>query len=172
MICHVKALPSPIGELILAATETAVVALIWNREELGRIGIAAWTEDGTCALLEEAERQLGEYFQGRRDSFDLPLEFQGTAFQKRVWSALKKIPFGKTWSYQELARRVGSPGAVRAVGSANGRNPLCIFIPCHRVVRLSGELGGYAGGLDNKAFLLNLESGPRRLGADAVPIPC
>ena len=82
-----------------------------------------------------------------------------TEFQLRVWSELRKIPFGKTWSYRELAERVGNPGAVRAVGSANGRNPVCIFIPCHRVVRTGGELGGYAGGLENKALLLDLENG-------------
>lgn len=158
MTHYVKVLASPIGDLVLAATETTVVALIWKLEDLERVGVDAWEEGATCALLLEAERQLEEYFRGERDRFDLPLDFRGTDFQKRVWTELGKIPFGKTWSYQELARRVGSPGAVRAVGAANGRNPVCIFIPCHRVVRLSGDLGGYAGGLETKAFLLKLES--------------
>lgn len=158
MTYYMKTLPSPIGNLILAATEKKVVALVWSREELKRIGIPAWKEGPTCDMLEEAAKQLGEYFRGERRKFGLPLELQGTAFQKRVWTELAKIPFGKTWSYQELARRVGNPGAVRAVGTANGRNPVCIFIPCHRVVRLSGELGGYAGGGGIKAFLLDLES--------------
>lgn len=161
MTYYVKTLSSPVGELILATTDNSVVALTWNREDLGRIGITSWEEGESCALLEKAKNQLGEYFRGSRETFDLPLEFQGTVFQQRVWNELRKIPFGNTWSYQELAGRVGSPGAVRAVGSANGRNPVCIFIPCHRVVRLSGELGGYAGGLENKAYLLNLESAPR-----------
>lgn len=161
MTYYMKTLSSPVGELILATTDNSVVALTWNREDLGRIGIASWEEGESCGLLEKAKNQLGEYFRGSRESFDLPLECQGTVFQQRVWNELKKIPFGRTWSYQELAERVGSPGAVRAVGSANGRNPVCIFIPCHRVVRLSGELGGYAGGLENKAYLLTLESAPR-----------
>jgi methylated-DNA-[protein]-cysteine S-methyltransferase len=155
---YVKTLSTPMGKMILGTSETSVIALVWKKEELERIDSAAWQEGSTCSLLNEAEKQLQEYFQRGRQAFDLPLQLQGTAFQKRVWTELKKIPFGKTWSYQELAKRVGNPGAVRAVGTANGRNPICIFIPCHRVVRLSGELGGYAGGLDNKAFLLGLES--------------
>jgi methylated-DNA-[protein]-cysteine S-methyltransferase len=108
-------------------------------------------------LLLRAETQLGEYFRGSRKRFDLPLDLRGTAFQRKVWAELGKIPFGATWSYRELAERIGNPGAVRAVGTANGRNPVCILIPCHRVVRVSGDLGGYAGGLENKAFLLELE---------------
>jgi methylated-DNA-[protein]-cysteine S-methyltransferase len=153
-----KTLTTPVGKLALVTSEDSVLALVWDREGLeNRIGIPEWREGPACALLKSAEKQLGEYFRGQRDRFDLPLKLQGTDFQKRVWAELRKIPFGRTWSYQELARHVGSPAAVRAVGTANGRNPLCIFIPCHRVVRLSGELGGYAGGLENKARLLELE---------------
>jgi methylated-DNA-[protein]-cysteine S-methyltransferase len=158
MTHYVKTLSTPMGKMILGTSETSVIALVWKKEALERIGIAAWKEGPTCTVLKEAEKQLQEYFQGNRQAFDLPLQLQGTAFQKRVWTELRKIPFGKTWSYEELARRVGNTGAVRAVGTANGRNPICIFIPCHRVLRLSGELGGYAGGLDNKSFLLGLES--------------
>lgn len=156
----IKALATPLGDLVLAVTETAVVALVFRKSELKRLGITAWREDGTSPLLEEAERQLREYFRGERTRFDLPLDLKGTDFQRRVWAELRKIPFGKTWSYQELAQRVGNPKAVRAVGTANGRNPACIIVPCHRVVRLSGEIGGYAGGVDKKVFLLKLEKPP------------
>ncbi len=152
------ALDTPVGELALVTTEHSVVALLWDKNELPRLGIPSWEPGPSCDLLEEAEKQLREYLSGERSRFELPLEPRGTPFQQRVWSALCEIPFGQTWSYQRLALRVENPGAMRAVGSANGRNPLCIFIPCHRVVRLSGELGGYTGGLDKKTFLLKLES--------------
>lgn len=155
MQCSVKDLDTPVGTLVLAATTGSVLALTWTREDLVRLGITADAEGG--GLIEEAEGQLGEYFRGERTRFDLPFRLQGTPFQQRVWSELARIPYGKTWSYRELAGRVGSPDAVRAVGSANARNPVCIFIPCHRVVRSSGELGGYAGGAENKAKLLRLE---------------
>lgn len=153
----VKTVRTPVGPVVLAASGAAVAALVWTREELRRLGVAEARAGATCDLLEAAESQLEEYFQGRRDRFDLPFELRGTDFQKRVWSELANIPYGETWSYRELAAKVGSPGAVRAVGSANGRNPVSIFIPCHRVIRSTGELGGYAGGLDRKSFLLDLE---------------
>lgn len=153
----IKVLASPMGELILAATETALTALVFRKTELKRLGIASWREDCPSPLLAEAERQLREYFRGERTRFDLPLDLKGTDFQRKVWAELRKIPFGKTWSYQELAGRVGNPMAVRAVGTANGRNPACIIVPCHRVVRLTGAIGGYAGGVEKKAFLLDLE---------------
>ncbi|HKP98019.1 MAG TPA: methylated-DNA--[protein]-cysteine S-methyltransferase [Fibrobacteria bacterium] len=159
MKCHAKTLRTPVGNLILAATDKAVVALVWEKDGLGRLDLQPEKAGASCPMLEEAEKQLGEYFRGARDRFDLPFELKGTEFQMRVWNELRKIPFGETWSYRELAERVGNPGAVRAVGSANGRNPVSIFIPCHRVVRTGGELGGYGGGLENKAFLLDLENG-------------
>lgn len=169
MTVYVKTLETPIGKLLLAADEKAVLALVWKREDLRRSGIEAWVAAPGCALVEKAEKQLREYFRGERTGFDLPLAVKGTPFQEKVWAELRKIPFGGTWSYQELARRVGNPGAVRAVGTANGRNPVCVFIPCHRVVRASGELGGYAGGVEHKSWLLELErkgylsgGGPRR----------
>ncbi len=105
--------------------------------------------------------QLGEYFAGKRTSFDVPMALEGTDFQLRVWSQLRSIPYGETISYGELARRVGNPKASRAVGSANGRNPIAIFVPCHRVIAGDGSLGGYGGGLDRKAVLLDLERSGR-----------
>lgn len=157
MTVFVKTLETPIGRLLLAADGKSVLALVWKPEDLRRPGIESWVEAPGTPLLEQAERQLREYFRGERTGFDLPLAAKGTPFQEKVWAELRKIPFGGTWSYQELAKRVGNPGAVRAVGTANGRNPVCVFIPCHRVVRATGELGGYAGGVAHKAWLLELE---------------
>jgi methylated-DNA-[protein]-cysteine S-methyltransferase len=108
-------------------------------------------------ILCEAERQLVEYFAGRRTQFDLPLEPRGTEFQRKIWQALKAIPFGQTRSYLDLAKAVGSPRAVRAVGAANGKNPLSIVVPCHRVIGADGRLVGFAGGVETKAKLLALE---------------
>lgn len=107
-----------------------------------------------------AEQQLAEYFSGQRKVFDLPLEFTGTDFQKRVWSALLTIPYGETRSYADIAKQVGSPKAVRAVGLANSKNPISIIVPCHRVIGSDGKLTGYAGGLHNKEYLLRLEHAP------------
>ena len=149
-------LETPVGELVLTVDRHHVLGLGWKRD-----GAAPTRRDGPEArdfpLLAEAGKQLREYFAGTRKDFDLPLRPHGTAFQARVWEELRKIPFGETLSYRDLARHVGNPGAMRAVGSANGKNPICIFIPCHRVVRHSGELGGFAGGAGNKALLLDLE---------------
>ena len=110
-------------------------------------------------MLTRAARQLAEYFAGTRRTFDLPLAFtaRGTPFQQKVWRALLTIPFGETRSYGEIAAQIGSPRAVRAVGAANGRNPISIVAPCHRVVGANGKLTGFAGGLENKAYLLALE---------------
>jgi methylated-DNA-[protein]-cysteine S-methyltransferase len=112
-------------------------------------------------VLVDAERQLKEYFAGRRRRFDVKLDVSGTPFQKAVWNALLTIPFGETRSYAQIARQIGNPTAVRAVGAANGRNPVSIVTPCHRVVGSSGALTGFAGGLDVKARLLALESAGR-----------
>jgi methylated-DNA-[protein]-cysteine S-methyltransferase len=114
-------------------------------------------------VLKAAERQLGEYFAGNRNTFDLPLAAVGTPFQRRVWDALRKIPYGETISYGELARRVGQPTAARAVGLANGKNPISIVVPCHRVIGSSGKLIGYGGGLGRKQTLLALERTRDRL---------
>jgi methylated-DNA-[protein]-cysteine S-methyltransferase len=161
MNCKTRTIDSPVGKLILAASGEGVAALAWSRKHLESLGLRGTEADTSHAILDEAERQLGEYFRGERTRFDLEFELNGTEFQVRVWNALKTIPYGKTWSYRELAVKVGSPEAVRAVGTANGRNPVSIFIPCHRVVRLNGEMGGYAGGIDIKTFLLDLERNRR-----------
>ena len=131
-------------------------------------------DDGPAArLLREAAQQLREYFAGRRREFSLPLAPQGTAFQQQVWQALQRIPYGHTWSYAELARHIGRPQATRAVGAANGRNPIPILIPCHRVIGADGSLVGFGGGLPTKVALLRLESGQHTLAspADAHPAP-
>jgi O-6-methylguanine DNA methyltransferase len=118
---------------------------------------------GSNRWLTALEAQLGEYFAGKRRDFDLPLRYPGTPFQEKVWSALLKIPYGTTCSYKDVAQKVGSPGAVRAVGTANGMNRIAIVIPCHRVVNANGDLGGYGGGLWRKRLLLDLEQGQRTL---------
>jgi len=148
--------------MTLVADDRALVGLFWDGEEGGAgagLDAAAKENMGANAALDAGARQLEEYFAGKRARFDLPLDPAGSAFQRSVWAQLQSIPYGETWSYRELALRVGNPGAARAVGAANGRNPLCILIPCHRVVRASGDLGGYSGGMQRKAFLLDLEKG-------------
>ena len=129
-------------------------------EDRGVLIRFCWGGDGTdeSPLLLDAERQLQEYFRGKRKTFELPLSPTGTAFQKAVWSALMEIPYGETRSYAEIAARIGNPRACRAVGMANHRNPLPVFIPCHRVIASDGNLAGYAGGLSIKVALLALES--------------
>lgn len=145
---HSLTIPSPAGPLTL--TEEAGA--------LARIGFADGGAADRTPLLERAARQLEEYFAGRRREFDLPLAPAGTPFQREVWRALQRIPYGETRSYGEVAAMVGRPRACRAVGMADNRNPLPIVIPCHRVVGASGELVGYAAGLDIKRKLLALES--------------
>jgi methylated-DNA-[protein]-cysteine S-methyltransferase len=116
--------------------------------------------------LDEAAAQIGEYFGGTRSAFDLDVRFRGTAFQQRVWGALREVPFGTTVSYGQLAARLGRPGAARAVGHANGRNPIPLVVPCHRVIGSTGDLTGYGGGLDAKRFLLDFESRVRAQPGD------
>jgi methylated-DNA-[protein]-cysteine S-methyltransferase len=148
---------TPTGPMTLVAHDRALLALVWDETELGRLGLAQ-AVPGANGPLESGARQLEEYFRGERKDFDLPLDPEGTDFQRAVWGQLGRIPYGSTLSYRELALRVGNPGAVRAVGTANGRNPLCVLIPCHRVVRATGEPGGYAGGMERKIFLLGMEA--------------
>ena len=149
-------LETPIGTLLIAGDESAV-----RRIALPKRGKAARPEPGWQASARgpvgEAVRQLREYFAGRRVDFDVPLAPEGTAFQRAVWQRLREIPYAETISYGELARRVGNPKASRAVGSANGANPLPIVIPCHRVIASDGTLGGFGGGLPTKQSLLELE---------------
>ena len=153
-------MPSPVGLLTLVASDTGLAAILWENDDPKRVPLAITGEDASHPVLRDAERQLKEYFAGTRTAFDLPLDFQGTDFQKRVWAALLAIPFGETRSYGEIARALGNPGAGRAVGAANGRNPISIIAPCHRVIGASGKLTGFAGGLEAKARLLALETRP------------
>lgn len=144
---------SPIGPLLLTSDGTSVTRLYMNESYVD----PSWSS-APCAVLEEAVRQLKAYFSGDRRDFDLPLDGAGTGFQKTVWRELALIPYGVTISYGELARRIGQPSASRAVGLANGRNPISIVVPCHRVIGANGTLTGYGGGLDNKRWLLEHES--------------
>jgi methylated-DNA-[protein]-cysteine S-methyltransferase len=149
---------SPVGELTLIATAKGLAAILWENDDPARVRVKAAVEDKNHPVLRAAERQLQAYFAGRRKAFDLALDFDGTPFQRKVWSALLKIPFGETRTYAEIARAIGRPKAVRAVGAANGRNPISIIAPCHRVIGANGVLTGFAGGLETKAKLLELES--------------
>ncbi|QIB04971.1 methylated-DNA-[protein]-cysteine S-methyltransferase [Pseudomonas sp. 43mfcvi1.1] len=152
-----KTIPSPVGQLILVARETRLAAILWENERLNRVRLGPLEEDIQHPVLKETERQLLEYFAGQRRRFELELDFAGTDFQIRVWQALLSIPFGETRSYRDIAIQIGQPTAVRAVGAANGRNPISIIAPCHRVIGSSGSLTGFAGGLAAKQFLLSLE---------------
>ena len=156
-----KWVDSPIGKLKLVATGEGLAGILWEKERPGRVRLNARVADPSDAVLVEAERQLDEYFRGRRKAFSLKLDFAGTAFQRQVWTALLTIPFGETRSYAQLARQIEKPTATRAVGAANGRNPIAIVAPCHRVIGASGSLTGFAGGLEAKAYLLALEAGTR-----------
>jgi methylated-DNA-[protein]-cysteine S-methyltransferase len=153
-----KYIASPVGKLKLVASETGLIAILWANDNPRRVPLKDLVEKNDQHILVETERQLKEYFAGERDVFSIPLDMRGTAFQKDVWRALLGIPFGKTLSYGEIAKQLGRPAASRAVGAANGRNPISIVVPCHRVIGSSGKLTGFAGGLDAKAFLLNLET--------------
>lgn len=152
-----KRMASPVGLLTLAAKGDKLTAILWECEIDGRVPLGDMIEDPSFPILLKTEQQLNEYFAGERTCFELELDFTGTEFQKEVWAALLEIPFGETRSYGDIARRIGRPKAVRAVGVANGRNPISIVAPCHRVIGASGKLTGFAGGLDNKALLLKLE---------------
>jgi methylated-DNA-[protein]-cysteine S-methyltransferase len=148
---------SPIGELLALGDGPALHGLYMQE---GRTAIAVrpeWQE--ADEPFAEVRSQLGEYFAGARTKFDLPLELRGSPFQRQVWRALQEIPYGETISYGELARRIGIPSASRAVGVANGHNPVAVIVPCHRVIGADGSLTGYGGGLERKRVLLELEAG-------------
>ncbi|WP_186222084.1 methylated-DNA--[protein]-cysteine S-methyltransferase [Burkholderia gladioli] len=157
-----KRIPSPVGELTLVARDDKLVAILWENDRPTRVKLGLMRDDDEHPVLVETARQLREYFAGQRTVFALDIEFHGTEFQKRVWNALLTIPFGETRSYRDIAVQVGNHKATRAVGAANGRNPLSIVAPCHRVIGTSGELTGFAGGKDKKAALLALESNARQ----------
>ncbi|MEQ1136996.1 methylated-DNA--[protein]-cysteine S-methyltransferase [Acinetobacter seifertii] len=165
MLLSYKYINSPVGQLKLVANENALVAVLWDNENPKRVRLAELVEQTEHPVLLKTEhpvllkteQQLKEYFEGTRREFTLPLDFEGTAFQKQVWAALLSIPYGETRSYKEVAVQIGNEKAVRAVGAANGKNPISIIAPCHRVIGAGGALVGFAGGLDKKDILLKLE---------------
>jgi AraC family transcriptional regulator of adaptative response/methylated-DNA-[protein]-cysteine methyltransferase len=156
---------SPVGVLVAGVTDEGACLLEFRDREILEAQVAKVrarvgpTSDGSHRYLEQLRSELDEYFSGTRREFTVPLVYPGTTFQVKVWNALRAIPFGETISYEELARRVGSPDGQRAAGHANGQNPLAIIIPCHRVINKDGKHGGYGGGLWRKRLLLALERG-------------
>lgn len=159
MTRHAATLSTPIGELLLVSDGEALTAVQFDDARRG-----APTPDGAAdPVIAEAADQLRAYFAGTRTTFDLPLRAAGTPFEQGVWSALQAIPYGETTSYGELASQLGEPGAARAVGRANGRNPIPIIVPCHRVIGADGSLTGFGGGLECKRALLDLERGAQSL---------
>ena len=150
--------PSPVGVLTIIASDEGLRALTWP-DDMDRVSLPAHVADRTHPILREAVNQLDQYFEHRRVRFDLPLDPVGTRFQQAVWARLQAVPYGETLSYGALAMAIGHPGAARAVGAANGKNPISIIVPCHRVIASSGALTGYAGGLEVKRALLAHEAG-------------
>src|SRR6266566_7492273 len=144
LVC--KFVESPVGTLKLVASEKGLVAILWENDDPRRVILTDLVDDERQPLLVETERQLKEYFQGRRRRFSIPLDMRGTPFQKTVWEVLVTIPFGETRSYGQVAKQLGRPNAMRAVGVASGKNPISIVVPCHRMVGSSGRLTGFAGG--------------------------
>lgn len=155
-----KLIDSPVGRLKLVASSEGLVAILWGRDKPSQADVALgeMRRDDGDRILMETERQLREYFDGKRKEFSLRLDMRGTAFQKDVWEALLAIPYGETTSYGEIAKKIGRPSASRAVGAANGANPIPIVVPCHRVIGSTGKLTGFGGGLDVKEKLLGIES--------------
>jgi len=158
-----RVIDSPIGSLHAFATAAGLRALLWSAPPQADEGLGAAQTADHDPLLEAVAVQLAEYFCGERRAFDVPLDPVGTPFQREAWAELRTIPYGRTRSYAEQAAAIGRPRAVRAIGAANGRNPISIIVPCHRVIGSDGSLTGFAGGLDVKRFLLELESSQREL---------
>ncbi|MDE5429581.1 methylated-DNA--[protein]-cysteine S-methyltransferase [Elizabethkingia meningoseptica] len=154
-----KDVASPVGLVRAIASNKGLVAIIWEGEDYKRTKLSVPVKDDKHPILIQTEKELNEYFNNKRTTFDIPLDFKGTEFQIRVWEALLKIPYGVTKTYGDLARILGDIKAVRAVGGALNKNPISIIVPCHRVVGTSGNLVGFAGGLNNKSILLDLEQG-------------
>ncbi|MEL7356141.1 MAG: methylated-DNA--[protein]-cysteine S-methyltransferase [Cyanobacteria bacterium J06648_10] len=150
---------SPVGELLLTGDERSLTGLYLKGQKHFPTMDDSWQKAPELAIFTQTERQLVEYFNHKRETFDLSLAPQGTPFQTQVWQRLHHIPFGVTTSYGQLAQEIGKPGAAQAVGAANGRNPISIIVPCHRVVAANGDLTGYAGGIDKKQWLLRHEQG-------------
>lgn len=158
MTTYYTRIDSPIESLLLASDGESLTSLFMMSQRHGPYFSDAWILDNNAKLFAEARKQLAAYFAGELTEFDLPMKMIGTEFQKTVWRELLNIPFGVTISYGELADRVGNPNASRAVGAANGRNPISIIVPCHRVIGSNGKLTGYGGGLERKEWLLAHES--------------
>jgi methylated-DNA-[protein]-cysteine S-methyltransferase len=157
MTDHVMTMPSPVGTLTLIGSAAGLRAVLWLNDRPTRVPLPTSLSEEPLALLETAARQLDEYFNNTRTTFEISLDMRGTAFQRDVWRALLDIAPGQTESYSSVARRLGRPSAARAIGAAIGRNPISIIVPCHRVVGADGSLTGFAGGLDAKIFLLHHE---------------
>ena len=157
IFCYVE---SPIGRLTLTSDGAALTGLYMGTPAKRPAFGKEWVQNGTAGPLPMVVRQLKEYFAGSRRKFDLPLSMLGTDFQQRVWRALTEIPYGETLSYGQLAKRIGNPSASRAVGLANGRNPIAVIVPCHRVIGADGSLTGFGGGLPRKRWLLAHEGMP------------
>lgn len=149
-----RQLNSSIGPLFLVASDIGLHGVFWSEQNYPE----AQADSPSAHLLTQASSEIIEFLAGQRKSFQVPINPEGSAFQLKVWNFLRTIPYGKTLSYQEVALALGSRGASRAVGTANAKNPLCLLIPCHRVISSDGSLGGYSGGIDTKAHLLNLEA--------------
>lgn len=163
---HYKTMKSPIGKITLVASDEALVALYCNDKLMPKKDLAKKNE--AHKILNLAEQQLIEYFDGRRKTFELPLNPEGTVFQSKAWNALLNIPYGEIWSYGKQAKYLKAPNAQRAVGGANGRNPIPVIIPCHRVIGSTGKLTGFSGGMSMKVYLLKLEG--HQVDADALKI--
>ena len=153
-----RRLRAPVGELTLIATELGLCAVLWpQNQDAVKVSQEPMAFSRTDPVLNSAASQIGEYFAGGRKLFDVPLDLHGTDFQTATWTALAEIPYGTTWTYKQQAEHIGRPKAVRAVGAANGRNPVSIVLPCHRVIGANGSLTGFAGGIEAKRYLLDLE---------------
>jgi len=148
---------SPIGPLTILSDGEGLTGLYMNVHKYGPSQTDGWRLSPENPVVSETARQLREFFLGTRLEFDLPLNASGTEFQRRCWQQLSRIPYGETWSYGEMAKKLGSPDASRAVGAANGQNPISVIVPCHRVIGASGKLVGFGGGLPRKAALLAFE---------------
>lgn len=157
MECYYKTIQSPVGKLTLVAGEQGLSAVLWERHYPEMTEIIKGSEDLHHPVLLEAEKQLNEYFAKKRKIFSLELDFAGTEFQKQVWEAMLTIPFGETRTYGQIAKQIGNPQAVRAVGGAANKNPIPIIAPCHRVIGATGKLVGFGGGMANKTILLDIE---------------
>ena len=160
---HSDTINTPVGPLTVVASAAGLRAVLWPDDDAARVPDVARVDSRSVAptavrtIIDEAARQLGEYFDGGRTDFDVPLDPVGTEFQREAWWALQQIPYGETVSYGEQAARMGDRNKARAVGAANGRNPISIIVPCHRVVGSNGSLTGFAGGVDTKQYLLDHE---------------